>query len=94
MCVCVCVCVCMCARTSYCSLFLVFLTYSFLPIYLVSFSFPLSLTSEIRINLQEGVKLAKDVCRGMAYIHTMETLTQRFELNSHHVVVSGGGRDD
>lgn len=45
-------------------------------------------TVEVRINLQEGVSLAKDICNGMSYIHTIESVTQRFELNPHHIVVS------
>ena len=43
--------------------------------------------AEIHINLEEGVKLAKDICLGMAYVHTLEALVQRFDLNPHNVVV-------
>ena len=43
---------------------------------------------EIRLNLEEGVKMAKDVCNGIVYIHQSDFLVQRFELNPHNVVVS------
>ena len=40
------------------------------------------------MNLQEGVKLAKDICHGMRYIHTVEPIVNRFDLNPHNIVVS------
>lgn len=43
--------------------------------------------AEVHINLEEGVKLARDICLGMTYIHTLEPLVQRFDLNPHNVLV-------
>ena len=44
--------------------------------------------AEVKINISEGVKFAQDICNGMAYLHSMETLITRFDLNPHHVFVS------
>ena len=48
----------------------------------------LSTPLEVRINLQEGVKLAKDICHGMRQIHSIEPIVNRFHLNPHNIVVS------
>ena len=42
---------------------------------------------KIILNLQEGVKLAKDVCHGMRHIHSIEAIVNRFDLNPHSIVV-------
>ena len=44
--------------------------------------------TELKINISEGVKFAQDICNGMTYLHTMETLITRFDLSPHHVFVS------
>lgn len=64
-------------------------------IHLISMHFPLGslyrvlhdLDSEVRVNLQEGVKLAKDVCTGVKYIHGIEPIVNKFELNPHNILV-------
>ena len=43
---------------------------------------------EVKVNIEEGVKLAQDICRGMAYLHSLEPLITRFDLNPYHVFVS------
>ena len=43
--------------------------------------------SDVRLNLQEGVKLAKDICNGIKYIHTLESLVHRYDLNPHNILV-------
>ncbi|CAI8040772.1 Integrin-linked protein kinase homolog pat-4, partial [Geodia barretti] len=46
------------------------------------------LDSEVKINIGEGVKFAQDICNGMTYLHSMDTLINRFDLSPHHVFVS------
>jgi integrin-linked kinase len=46
------------------------------------------LDSEVKINIREGVKFAQDICNGMTYLHSMDTLINRFDLSPHHVFVS------
>lgn len=41
----------------------------------------------IKINIEEGVKFAQDICHGMAYLHSLEPLISGFDLNPHHVFV-------
>lgn len=43
---------------------------------------------EIKINLEEGVKFAQDICCGMAYLHSLEPLIPHFDLHPHHIFVS------
>jgi len=45
------------------------------------------LDSDIKINIEEGVKFAQDICHGMAYLHSLEPLISRFDLNPHHVFI-------
>lgn len=45
------------------------------------------LQSEIKINLEEGVRFCRDICHGMAYLHGLEPLIPRFDLNPHHVFI-------
>ena len=41
----------------------------------------------IKINVEEGVKFAQDICHGMAYLHSLEPMITGFDLNPHHVFV-------
>lgn len=43
---------------------------------------------EVKINISEGVKFAQDICNGMTFLHSLDTLINRFDLNPHHVFVS------
>lgn len=45
------------------------------------------LDSEVKINLEEGVKFAQGICYGMAYLHTLEPLVTRYDLNPHNVFI-------
>lgn len=45
------------------------------------------LDSDIKTNIEEGVRFAQDICRGMAYLHALEPLITRFDLNPHHVFI-------
>lgn len=42
---------------------------------------------EVKINLEEGVRFAQDICHGMAYLHSLEPLITRFDLTPHNVFV-------
>ena len=44
--------------------------------------------AEVKINIGEGVKFAQDICNGMTYLHSLETLITKFDLSPHHVFVS------
>ena len=46
--------------------------------------------SDIKINIEEGVSFARDICHGMTYLHSLEPLITRFDLTPHHVFVSCG----
>ncbi|XP_019853553.1 PREDICTED: integrin-linked protein kinase-like [Amphimedon queenslandica] len=64
-------------------------------IHLITMHYPLGtlyhilhdMDSEVRINIQEGVKLAKDICHGMRHIHSLEPIVNRFHLNPYNIVV-------
>ncbi len=43
---------------------------------------------EVKINIEEGVRFACGICRGMSYLHAMEPIIARFDLNPYHVFVS------
>ena len=43
---------------------------------------------EVKINIEEGVGFARDICHGMTYLHSLEPLIARFDLNPYHVFVS------
>jgi integrin-linked kinase len=45
--------------------------------------------SEVHLNLQEGVKIAKDICHGMRYVHSVEPIVNKFDLNPHNIVIDG-----
>ena len=57
----------------------------------VSYNVQCGSVAEVKINISEGVKFAQDICNGMTYLHSMETLITRFDLSPHHVFVSLGG---
>ncbi len=46
------------------------------------------LSIEIKIDLEEGIKFCRDICHGMAYLHSLDPPIKRFDLNPHHVFVS------
>ena len=48
---------------------------------------PFASPSAVKINLEEGVKFAQDICRGMAYLHSLEPLIPRFDLNPYNIMV-------
>ena len=50
--------------------------------------------AEVKINIGEGVKFAQDICNGMTYLHSLEPLIARFDLNPHHVFVSHSSHGD
>ena len=43
--------------------------------------------SIVSIDYFQGLKLANDIARGMAFLHTLDPLIPRFFLNSHHVMI-------
>jgi serine/threonine protein kinase len=43
----------------------------------------------VHLNLQEGVKIAKDICHGMRYVHSVEPIVNKFDLNPHNIVIDG-----
>ena len=61
----------------------------FLPS-ILTISLPVSFppSPEVKINIEEGVGFARDICHGMTYLHSLEPLIARFDLNPYHVFVS------
>lgn len=45
------------------------------------------LDSEVKINIEEGVKFAQDICHGVTHLHSLEPLIPRFDLNPHNIMI-------
>lgn len=52
----------------------------------------LSLPADFVVDQMQAVKFALDIARGMAFLHTLEPLIPRHNLNSRSIMVSAGGR--